>query len=425
MSAHAPEGVTPVESPTVDPSLEQEFADVLLLVAQASQPTTEDVAVAFHGEGSADTATDVAAEITSTITDTEISATEKPVLTAGSEPTSFVQQQVRTAGVGRIDSTSQRSAETSTILPTTDTSVDTITPDTPVTANTAATVVPPNKTQTELSLSERFDLPVARVPDSPTKHQVQAVSVGQSESIRSQPIVTRAETDTIANQDYSADVDAANEQLKESSAVTTPQSDLPLPNQKSHILPTVDQADGFPADTSSAPVFEATTPSATQIVESVASAVSPTPTEPLAVAPGKASDVGPVAVSKQVAEHIVAARLTQPKPGRTELQIKLDPPHLGTLSVEIIELNDQLSARVTAVDGVTLQKLQSQLPNLFESLDQAGIEFTEFDLGQRQDFGSEQDRENSPQFPAHETELFASSGPELTRETRGRIDITV
>ena len=98
-----------------------------------------------------------------------------------------------------------------------------------------------------------------------------------------------------------------------------------------------------------------------------------TVSQPIASAPNEIAEPIKVPITEQVATHLTSARIIRGV-DKQEVTITLDPPRLGTISLEIVENNDGLTARVTAAEPIALQTLQSNLSSLLDSLEQAGIE---------------------------------------------------
>jgi flagellar hook-length control protein FliK len=149
----------------------------------------------------------------------------------------------------------------------------------------------------------------------------------------------------------------------------------------------------------------------------------------------KISEAIEVPIAEQVASHIASARLVKSE-GKQELTITLDPPRLGTISLEIVDSNDVLVAKVTAAEPVALQALQSNLSSLLDSLEQAGIEFDKFEFSQQdqqqqQDKNQRFDEENHPainaphSYGASTQSDSTDAQPSTPSTTNKRLDITV
>lgn len=150
----------------------------------------------------------------------------------------------------------------------------------------------------------------------------------------------------------------------------------------------------------------------------------------------KVSEAMEVPIAEQVASHIASARLVKSE-GKQELTITLDPPRLGTISLEIVDSNNVLVAKVTAAEPVALQTLQANLSSLLDSLERAGIEFDKFEFGhqdpQQQQNGHQRfdderhDAINAPHSYGltAQPEAEAEVRPGATPTTNKRLDITV
>jgi len=147
----------------------------------------------------------------------------------------------------------------------------------------------------------------------------------------------------------SANADRAAAQATQPSSASTSDNAATAPNTQGHETAKASGVDGLPnfgfsASTTSAAAAATVAPSGTASTDSV-------PIAGLAVA--------------------IAARAQQ---GSNQFDIKLSPPELGRIDVQLnVDSNGQVTSRMTVERPETLQLLQSQQPQLQHALEQAGL----------------------------------------------------
>ncbi len=141
-------------------------------------------------------------------------------------------------------------------------------------------------------------------------------------------------------------------------------------------------------------------------------AVAPTPlTEPVALAPEAESDrvevlpasvpnapapnapapngppaprateaVQTAAPAVQIADAIVTHASTVERGGATEFRMRLDPPELGPVRVRLIASGDSIHGQVVVSDDAIRRMIESQLPELRQRLEAAGVTVQTFDV---------------------------------------------
>ncbi len=95
----------------------------------------------------------------------------------------------------------------------------------------------------------------------------------------------------------------------------------------------------------------------------------------------------PVRIEKlaEVLKQRVRRSLEEMARGPRQLELRLDPPRLGKLQIELtVQPDSTVTARVQAENPQALYALGNQLPELRERLAQSGIELRDFSLGQNQ-----------------------------------------
>ena len=81
----------------------------------------------------------------------------------------------------------------------------------------------------------------------------------------------------------------------------------------------------------------------------------------------------------QVSNHIVTAT-HKVRDGSSTLEVTLDPPDLGRITIEVTESEDKLSARLRVSEARTMDAIRSGMPSILDSLADAGVALEGFDL---------------------------------------------
>lgn len=269
---------------------------------------------------------------------------------------------------------------------------------------------------------------VPRQPELPAEHSQQTIQP------TSQTTLTPNSEDPLANQPTQEALDAAPDTPTPGEPLKTPAPSEPAEEGLAKETPAPSAVDN-----NFAPVVESSPAANSQLSNSPidvsagsnASLVVPTQDVGAGAQPlDDASSVSKASIAEQVSNHIVASKISQKGESR-QLEIRLDPPELGSISIEIVETNDRLSAKVSATEPIALQALQSNLSHLFDSLDQAGVEFDKLEFAQHQD-GNQQheDRQSRTEdgIGHYTTDSNSESGTETNKApvaTDRRLDITV
>lgn len=93
----------------------------------------------------------------------------------------------------------------------------------------------------------------------------------------------------------------------------------------------------------------------------------------------------------QVSDHIVKAHQSM-EAGLARLEITLDPPELGRITIELRETDDQLAGKLIVSDPVTLESIKQSVPSMMDSLLDAGLDFENLEL----EHFEQNDAEQSP-----------------------------
>ena len=280
--------------------------------------------------------------------------------------------------------------------------------------------------------------PMADLSNTQPQPNDKQVAPTVSQSLQQPQGLAATETENVIPEEQLLTEETIEEELPEIKPVEASKQETSSHSQSSSSTPTVD----LPIENDIVSAIEHRVSEATNSQESntptssantspppiAASSVSRTmaPTLPEIAEPIK------VPIAEQVATHLATARIVRGV-DKQEVTITLDPPRLGTISVEIIENNDVLAARVTAVEPVALQALQSNLSSLIESLEQAGIEFDSFEFGQQNQQQEQQHQRFDEGHPNQIRQPYGYSSESQTEtetppsrpETNQRLDITV
>lgn len=103
-----------------------------------------------------------------------------------------------------------------------------------------------------------------------------------------------------------------------------------------------------------------------------------------AAAPQESAPVPLAQLPDEVARHIVS--LSHDNGG--EVQIRLDPPGLGGISVQVVVHNGTVQAQITADRSDVARSLQSQISDLTKTLEQRGLSLGQFNVSAQSDTGS-------------------------------------
>ncbi len=159
---------------------------------------------------------------------------------------------------------------------------------------------------------------------------------------------------------------------------------------------------------------------------------------PFAFAPGRTAaptetpavaSTPPLPVADQLSGPISAHLLARPSAGETELQIRLDPPELGTVKLKIVSTNGDVRAELHVSSEAVRRVVESQLPELRQKLDDAGVKVERFVVtadpngGTARDDRNDRWREPVPADPPVPAVRPRRTG--ATPSATGRIDVSV
>lgn len=83
----------------------------------------------------------------------------------------------------------------------------------------------------------------------------------------------------------------------------------------------------------------------------------------------------------QVADGIVThAQANTQQNGSTEFRLRLDPPELGAVNVQLVSVGDEVRGHVVVASDSVRQMIESQLPELRQRLEAAGVTIQNFEV---------------------------------------------
>jgi flagellar hook-length control protein FliK len=145
---------------------------------------------------------------------------------------------------------------------------------------------------------------------------------------------------------------------------------------------------------------------------------------PTADAPRVAVSTPPVAAQLQDA-FVSQARVIE-RGGRHEFQLRLDPPELGEVKVRVLAMGDKVEARLVVSDDAVRKLIESQLPDLRQRLEQAGVAVPKFDVttdGGRANTGGDAWDRPQPVAPPPRT-TAPTAAPTARSVAGGLLDVT-
>ena len=160
---------------------------------------------------------------------------------------------------------------------------------------------------------------------------------------------------------------------------------------------------------------------------------------PASLEPGTHETRGTVEAAPTPATQVacnIAAHLGNPqKNGTVEFQMKLDPPELGRVNITLTSSGNEVRGSVTVANHAVKGLIESQLPELRQRLEAAGVNVGRLEVGvdqgggnggfqrhQARDFDFEPSPDNSAPPTANR---FRGAPPKTDTNPTGSLDITV
>lgn len=97
------------------------------------------------------------------------------------------------------------------------------------------------------------------------------------------------------------------------------------------------------------------------------------------VSPKGVFEVAPEVITDQISKHIISANQSISK-GTARLEVSLDPPELGRITIELSEVDEQLTAKLIVSDNAVVETVRRSIPAMLDSLVEAGMSVDDFQL---------------------------------------------
>lgn len=133
----------------------------------------------------------------------------------------------------------------------------------------------------------------------------------------------------------------------------------------------------------------------------------------------------------QVADAVVSHAHVLQREGAVEFHMRLDPPSLGPLQVQLVTRGDEVHGQVLCANDAVRQMIESQLPELRQRLEAAGVSVQQFNVATDPNTGGgNQNAYRAAALPeeAAQRTVAATAAPPRARIGRvdaGSLDVTV
>jgi hypothetical protein len=107
---------------------------------------------------------------------------------------------------------------------------------------------------------------------------------------------------------------------------------------------------------------------------------APAPQSASVPAPAAPNATPPAAPAQQVADAVVSHAHLAARPGGVEFQMRLDPPDLGPIQVRLVARGDEVHGQVIVASEAVRGLIESQLPELRQRLEAAGVPVQGFNV---------------------------------------------
>jgi flagellar hook-length control protein FliK len=167
---------------------------------------------------------------------------------------------------------------------------------------------------------------------------------------------------------------------------------------------------------------------ATAAVALAAGAQGPNAPAPAAPA-APATPAAAATPAAQVADAVVTHARVLEHPGAVEFHMQLDPPELGRVQISLVARGDEVHGQVLVADDAVRQMLESQLPELRQRLEAAGVNVQRFDVATDPNSGGgrnpSREAGDCPPRDAGGHAAPPRPAPRLGRAASGTLDVTV
>ncbi len=138
---------------------------------------------------------------------------------------------------------------------------------------------------------------------------------------------------------------------------------------------------------------------ASQPTESTANIAQGTPNAGTPATSVSSAQATNATISIQATDHILSARQMMVD-GKATLEVELDPPELGKVTIELVEEDSQLRGKLIIAESSSMELIKSSVPDMLRTLAEAGVMFSDLELanpGQEQQQSSRREYENVDQ----------------------------
>jgi len=119
-----------------------------------------------------------------------------------------------------------------------------------------------------------------------------------------------------------------------------------------------------------------TTGASTLLANAYTTATTPSPSPAVSAPPTAAS----ATLATQVADGVISHAQALNQNGTTEFRMRLDPPELGPVNVHLVSTGDEIRGHVVVASDSVRQMIESQLPELRQRLEAAGVTVQNFNV---------------------------------------------
>jgi hypothetical protein len=292
----------------------------------------------------------------------------------------------------------------------------------PVSANVANGVLPPSATFSEHPAVVPTINPESSPPFSPPIETTGVAASGRSEALSSPRPIEANHQPVETSTPPSVEPKPATPRVSPGFSVRGEA----LPGALQHSTLTAPPAPPTPEhpDQHSETADPATKAWRADSVSSNAAAVDVSQPADIAASPVEALD----APADQITKAVLSARKECETAGRTEVHLRLDPPHLGRMHVHLSGDGQHLSGRLVVEEQAAFHLLEGQLQGMRDRLETAGVSVGRLELswqGGGPGGGWQEPRSAQEPGPAPlpRSPTLPKPAPILTQGKRGRVDL--
>lgn len=169
------------------------------------------------------------------------------------------------------------------------------------------------------------------------------------------------------------------------------------------------------------------TPAIEPSVNSAAVAGAPLPAAPVARPTVSETTAARVSPAAQIADTIVTHARVLERDGGVEFQMRLDPPELGPLQIKLVTRGNEVHGQVLVADEAVRGMIESQLPELRQRLEAAGVNVQRFEVSADAsgNGGRNAYRDAAQEFAPRQQVVASVPRARVGRAASGTLDVTV